>query len=208
LKSFDPTPGLFIRKHGELPLRSADLIEIIGAVLGRGAVCRFRVKGFSMWPVIKDEDIVTIATIPDGRPRLGEVVAFVHPEKKGLVIHRIIGKRGGRYLIQGDNVLMQDGALAPAHILGRVKKVERDGKKVALGLGPERILIALLIRARLFFHVRFCIGTRLFAAIGGQRAWGKDTQPKISEPIRLSEDLSAGKQSPPERGRTGATGDE
>jgi hypothetical protein len=30
--------------------------------------------------------------------------------------------------------------------LGRIRKMERDGKAKALGLGPERILIALLSR--------------------------------------------------------------
>ena len=208
MKSFDPTPALFVRKHGEIRLRGPDLIEIIGAVLGRGAAFRFRVKGFSMWPVIKDADIVTIAAMPAGRPRLGEVAAFVHPESKALVIHRIIGKRGDDYLVQGDNALKQDGSVSKARILGCVKKVERDGKGVALGLGPERILIALLMRGRLLFHMRFRLWTLISPVIGRNRVCGKDTRPKTSESIRFSEDISAGNQSPPERGSAGAAGDE
>lgn len=206
MKSFDPTPVLFIRKDGEVRLRGTDLIEIIGAVLARGTAFRFRVKGFSMWPFIKDEDIVTIAAAQTGRLRLGEVVAFVHPESQGLVMHRVIGKRGEDYLVQGDNALRQDGALSKARILGRVKKVERDGKGVVLGLGPERVLIALLIRSRFFLsRILFRLWVRLSPVIARKRVLSQADQENKSGPFYLSKGVSTINQSPPGRGNRGSS---
>jgi hypothetical protein len=81
-------------------------------------------------------------------------VAFVAPENQRLVVHRIIGRHESRFLIQGDNLsgLVAD-AVRPDDILGRVVRVERGRKRVWLGLGPERHVIAVLSRAGLLLPV-------------------------------------------------------
>jgi len=99
-----------------------------------------------MSPFIKDGDVVTISPIHISSPSIGDVVAFIYKETGKLLIHRVVGKSGESYLTRGDNTLEGDGLIYSANILGYVTRVERNGKKVSLGLGPERFLIACLAR--------------------------------------------------------------
>ncbi len=139
----------FNRSEGELTFSSPMLSDFIRAVFEKGLPFRFRVKGFSMSPFIKDGDVVTIAPLVAARPYLGDVVAVTRPKTGELVVHRVVGKKSDACLISGDNMSGVDGLIPKANILGFVKAVERDGMEVTLGLGPERWLIALLVRTKL-----------------------------------------------------------
>jgi signal peptidase len=127
------------------------LPELVKEVLSKGVECRFQAKGHSMSPFIKDGDIVTISPLTSSSPGLGDVVALNHPENEKLIIHRVVKKRNNDYYVKGDNALEADGLVQAKNILGYVNKVERDGKNVRLGLGPERFLIAFLTRKGLLF---------------------------------------------------------
>lgn len=115
-------------------------------MLDKGVPFRFKAKGLSMHPFIRHGDVITITPLFDNLPRYGDVVAFVPPEISTLIVHRVVGKRDGDFLIKGDNIARSDGLIPMASILGSVTKVERDGKEVYIGLGPERLLIAFLTR--------------------------------------------------------------
>lgn len=142
-------PALFTKKRGELSLPSQHLEKIMRGVIGKGACFRFRSKGFSMSPFIKDGDVLTIAPVQGSAPCFGDVVVFTHPNTGKLIIHRIIGKKAVAYLTKGDNAPEGDGLISRAAILGRVAKVERNGKYISLGLGPDRFIIAFVIRTGL-----------------------------------------------------------
>jgi signal peptidase I len=142
-------PALFTKKREELSLSSQQLEKLMRGVLGKGASFRFQVKGFSMSPFIKDGDVLTIAPVQGSAPGFGDVVVFTHPDTGRLIIHRIIGKKAGSFLAKGDNAPEGDGLISRAFILGRVTKVGRNGKYISLGLGPDRFIIAFVIRAGL-----------------------------------------------------------
>jgi hypothetical protein len=152
LKSPENGEDLFVVVGQELPLSGAAMIQLMQAVLDKGLAFRFRAKGYSMSPFIKDSDVITVLPLRTV-PRLGEVVAFRHPVSRRLVVHRVIRARNDGCLIRGDAVSEMDGLVPRAHILGRVERVERDGKSVRLGMGPERALIAFLTRTGLFMRV-------------------------------------------------------
>ena len=142
-------PALFVKKGEELSLSGHLLKELLRTVLDKGASFRFRARGFSMSPFIKDGDVVTVAPLPGATPVLGDVVVFIHPRTENLIIHRVVGKRADSCLIKGDNFPEGDDFVPTANILGHVARVERDGKEIFLGLGLERFLIAFLTRRRL-----------------------------------------------------------
>jgi hypothetical protein len=129
------------------------LPEILRTVLRSGNDCRFQAKGYSMSPFIRDGDVITVSPMYGSPPGFGDVVAFIHPRTEKLMIHRVVWKSRGAYLIKGENTLGSDGLIKKEIILGVVTKVERKGKKVVLGLGPERFLIALLTRKNLLLPV-------------------------------------------------------
>ncbi len=159
------SPNLDSRKGSELSLSGPALVDLTRAVLDRGCSFRFCARGWSMSPFIRDGDAVTIAPLGCARPGhpataagktcgVGQVLAFVSPGDKRLVVHRLIGRRSSRLLIQGDS--MQGPAadvVCPSNVLGRVVRIERGGRDVWLGLGPERYLIAALSRVGLLLPI-------------------------------------------------------
>lgn len=142
-------------KGSDLPLSGRALVDLLRAVLHKGAPARFQAKGFSMAPFIKNKDLVTVSPLLTGRPGLGEIVAFVHPETQGLCIHRIVSKKDDLYVTKGDNRFETEERVPIENILGSVTRVERDGKQVFLGIGTERFLIATLTRRSLLFPLLF-----------------------------------------------------
>jgi len=145
---------LLIRKDG-LSLSGQVIIELIKAVHEKGRPFRFCAKGFSMSPFVKDEDMITVAPVKKFPVRLGDIVAFVHPETKRLVVHRTIKKKGDYFVIRGDNAPSEDGIIPAANILGRITKVEREGRKVFLGLGLERRIIAFFSDREILSPLRY-----------------------------------------------------
>jgi hypothetical protein len=105
----------------------------------------------SMAPFIKDGDVIVVDPLRGRSPGLGDIVACICPERNRLFVHRIVNRREEKYLLQGDSVPEADGWFALENIVGRVGHVERDGKPVFSGLGPERYLIAMLNRNGLLF---------------------------------------------------------
>lgn len=150
------TNSALMTQSSVLACRSSILIthhslsELLTAVLTKGLHCCFIATGHSMSPFIKDGDEITVSPLHDSSPCLGAVVALIHPENGRLAIHRVVGKKGDSYLIKGDNSSDFDGFVQKENILGFVTKVEREGKNISIGLGPERFLIAFLTRRGLF----------------------------------------------------------
>ena len=129
-----------------MPLSNSGQLELLRGVHERGIPLRTMVRGSSMYPFIRNRDVLTIAPLNGRLPRLGEVVACTHPVTGRLVIHRLIKKSACGWLLQGDNCPKADGEVTSEQIIGRVIRIEREGREVRLGLGAERKLIALLNR--------------------------------------------------------------
>lgn len=129
------------------------LIEIIKDTITKDASFRFMAKGFSMFPFIKDGDILTISKFNPVNCGIGTVLAFVHPISKKLLIHRLIIKKKFFYFIKGDAVPTTDGWVHKDNILGCITKIERNGKNIWLGLGIEKRLVAFLSKYSFFYLV-------------------------------------------------------
>jgi signal peptidase I len=141
--------ALVAKQREELSLSSQQLEKLLRGVLDKGASFRFQGKGFSMSPLIKNGDVLTIAPLQGSAPGFGDIVVFTHPHTGKLIIHRIIGKKAGSYLTKGDNTHEIDGLISRTAILGRVTKVERNGKSISLGIGLDRFVIAFVTRTGL-----------------------------------------------------------
>ena len=136
--------------------QSSLLSNLLRDVLHNGSHCRFQTTGYSMSPFIKGGDVITISPLLSSLG-IGDVVAFIHPVTSRLAIHRVVGRKGDSYLIKGDNTHDTDGLVHKAKILGYITGVERNGRSVSLGLGPERFLIAFINRTGLFSLLLFPI---------------------------------------------------
>lgn len=143
-------------KSNELSLSAEDLSGLLEAVVSKRADIRLKVNGFSMYPFIKGGDVVTISPLSKVAAGIGKIVAFYRPPSKRMVIHRIVGRNRGYYLIKGDNILGSDGFVPEGNVFGTVTKIERRDNVITLGLGQERVIIAFLSKNGLLAVVFRC----------------------------------------------------
>jgi hypothetical protein len=139
----DPTP--YAVDGGVHSLSGEALSALLGDVLARGVPFRFEARGYSMFPFIRNGDVVTISPLRGRRARFGEVVAFAGPAG-GLIVHRVTARRPGSYRISADGLRGPDDVVPATSVLGAATRVERRGRRVRLGLGPERALVGGLLR--------------------------------------------------------------
>lgn len=146
-------PTYLVEEKKEIVFSYEGLAGLICSCVKGGTSFRFKVKGFSMTPFIKDDDIVTISPLLSSVVRIGALVAFIHPSSKKLIIHRVIKRAEKDYLLKGDNLPKADGWISREGLLGMVTRIERKGKLASFGLGPERTIIAFLSRIGLLFLI-------------------------------------------------------
>lgn len=113
-----------------IALTAPMVMELIEAVHEKGASFRFQAPGHSMTPSIRDGDVITISPLGSIVPRRGDVIAFRHPERPQLLVHRVLHThpQDKRYFIKGDNCPIADGWVPAENVLGLVTKVERGGR--------------------------------------------------------------------------------
>ena len=116
----------------------------MAAALSRRAGLRFTARGASMHPFIADGDVVTVSPIAGRRVVCGDIVACRTGD--GVVVHRLVGRTGGRFIVRGDNCESCDGLADVDMVLGRVTAVERHGRPMRLAVGPAGRLLAVLSR--------------------------------------------------------------
>lgn len=144
------------------------MLELANAVLEKEKSFRFRAQGSSMIPFILNGDVITIQPLRGKVPGIGSVVAFERTDPNMLVVHRVVSRNGDTMFIKGDNAdECIDRNIPIEKIFGVVSLIERDGRKVRLGIGRERLMIAWLSRMRLLIPMRIIIAT-----LGG-RNWRK-----------------------------------
>lgn len=104
--------------------------ELSADVLLTGKVLRFRARGSSMSPLVRDEDVLLIQPVRQASVRVGDVV-LCNTEPDRIVVHRVIGRRAGsagpELLLQGDRVPWPDGWFPASQVYGRVAAIERSG---------------------------------------------------------------------------------
>lgn len=147
-------PSVFVKPGKELSLSGSALIQLIQETLHRGAALKFQALGYSMSPFIRDGDVITISPLSDKPIRRGDVVALLSPARKKLIVHRVVYRnRQGDLYTAGDNLPQPDIAVSEKDILGRVTGVQRNGKNITVGLGAERLFIAVLTRHGLIYSL-------------------------------------------------------
>ncbi len=177
----------FVTEIEGASISGVKLRELTRTLLERGKPFRFTAHGYSMSPFIQDGDIITLAPFED-EPHVGEVIAFINPESDRLVVHRLVAVTPEGFVIKGDNIPEPDGMFARAQMLGRVVRVEREGRVVSGGIGVERAAIAFLSRERILLALKtlYYIPRRVAGAIlrrvhnlAAYRALGRRVQPRV-----------------------------
>jgi len=129
-------------------LKPDDFAALSTELLGRGNRIRFRARGRSMSPLIRDGDVLTVEPARLGDLRVGEVALHRIGERQ-VVAHRVVGCRAedGRRVLttRGDSVLGAPDRVSEVDVLGRVIERERNGRVVRLNGWLRRLGGRLLV---------------------------------------------------------------
>lgn len=112
-----------INSLGYVSLSHQELIEMLRPLLSEGKRVRFRVKGRSMFPLLKDgRDVVELA-LAKSVEKGDLVLAQITP--KQYVLHRVIKKEGKELTLMGDGNLEIKEQCTYTDIVGKVVLIIR-----------------------------------------------------------------------------------
>lgn len=150
------------KKH--LTCDSKEFGIISSELLRAGNTIRFRAKGTSMQPLIRDGDIVCVAPPEPEQAHKGDVVLFVVGNGRAL-LHRVVNIRKNNgdqeFLIQGDHSIHSDGYISKSDILGMLVAVERGGLRIP----ADRLLYKYLGRLSSLYMRVNPKNTRLYVTL-------------------------------------------
>ena len=128
------------------------LMPVIRDALSRGQRVRMTVTGSSMWPLLRDNDVVELEPTP--APRLGDMV-LVQTNPQGAAdryaLHRVVRVHGSEtFFVRGDAQPHPEGPFALPALLGRVTTVWHNGCARDQQRGRWRLVGLIWIRCSRF----------------------------------------------------------
>lgn len=132
-----------------LKLSGQDFGSLVMALVEKNAAVKLKASGTSMFPNILNGDILTLVPYQDKLPKTGDVACLYDPETRQIIIHRIIKKINGGFLLKGDNVWRCDGVFGHRRIIGYVSHLERN-KKTKTVRGSQNIRNVIFSKLRIF----------------------------------------------------------
>lgn len=115
-----------------LKISGQNFQRLIIGTAEKGACVTFKATGKSMFPNILNNDILTLVPYNDRIPEVGDVVGAVNSDTSQVIVHRIIKKTDGLFLIKGDNVFKSDGLFPQKNIIGYICRIKRNQKNIII----------------------------------------------------------------------------
>ena len=120
-------------------------LDLMAELLSAGTSVRFRPNGRSMYPSIQDGEVVAVEPVEPSDVKRGDIVLYRFDRStptqssSGVIAHRVVQvnrSKGSQdalvFRLQGDASSSCDEPVEARQILGRVVRVERNGRSVAL----------------------------------------------------------------------------
>lgn len=135
-----------------LDLTGKSIGKLVKEFTQKGKKIRFKAKGNSMIPFIKDSDIITISPYTDRQPLPGDIVAYLNRKTNRLVVHRLIKLSKRSFIAKGDNCFNKDDAHGKNSIMGHVSHIN-NSLLMILVMSPsaKKFLAAISSTGILFF---------------------------------------------------------
>lgn len=128
------------------------------SLLERGKKVKLPVKGNSMYPFLKEGDMVLLQSFR-GVPRTGKIVLARY--KNAFVLHRIVDGGGKSVFLAGDNNLVLQEQVRHEDLIAEVEEAYRDERSLDI-CSPGKMLVA-----RVWYRLRLL-----------RRVWGKISRKK------------------------------
>jgi signal peptidase len=129
-----------------IPCTSTTFAELSVTLLRAGKSIRFRARGTSMHPLVRDGDVLLVRPVDARAVRVGDIV-LCDSEPGRVVVHRVVRRLGAlaghSFVLQGDRAARPDGLVPEALVYGRLVAIERGGARVAVD-GPVMRMLGRL----------------------------------------------------------------
>ena len=120
--------------HWDRVRRSDIFGAVIDEALSNGTVVRFRAEGESMYPTIRDGELITVAAVSTREVVRGDVLLCRHGIR--VLAHRVVGVTPcgtARFFeLRGDAKASCDAPVGADAVVGRVVGVRRNGRVIPL----------------------------------------------------------------------------
>ena len=97
-------------------------------ILEENGVLVYTFKGFSMWPLLRQNTDFVVIRKPDRDPKKYDIVLF--KAGNSYILHRIIRIDGDMITTAGDHNTFKDQSISKGKILGFLTSYVRDGKEI------------------------------------------------------------------------------
>jgi hypothetical protein len=141
-----------------LECRGAELYGLGKNLADAGASFHLEVRGWSMYPIIRDGDRIRVSPATIGDINVGDVAFFRSGDR--LLAHRVVGHLtdGGSTSLRarGDRFLQEDPPFGQAELVGRVVTVFRNRRGsqrvIQLDRGLSRFVGFIVTHSRVAHH--------------------------------------------------------
>ena len=134
--------GASLRRK-EIACDSAAFAELGASLLALNKSLRFRARGQSMHPLVRDGDLLTVEPVDVQSRRRGDLVFYRNPRGEA-VVHRLVRRLGqgasASIETKGDGLPESDGLVPAPEIFGRVTAIERNGVRIGMRQPGIRLL--------------------------------------------------------------------
>jgi len=136
---FSQSSALSPQSSGPKPLNFA---KVCTDLLRSGILVRFRAPGYSMYPTILHEDVITVEPVDASAVKVGDIILY--RDEQSLIAHRVVKIENKSdihtdsqssalspqscFILRGDARPACDDPIYVEQILGKIVSVERNGR--------------------------------------------------------------------------------
>ncbi|MBR3311423.1 MAG: S24/S26 family peptidase [Solobacterium sp.] len=132
--------------------------------LNRSGKIVYKIKGHSMYPMLRQEKDLVVIKKNTGIIHPGDVVLYKRAKDNALVLHRVIKINEDHLVIRGDHTLSNEKVHA-SQIIGLLESYIRNNKAIVCGSLPDK-LYRLTVPILRFLY---CLKYRIFRYLKKQR---------------------------------------
>lgn len=127
-------------------IRNDLFFEQVKEYIGLGKEVVFSVRGSSMSPFLKEQDLITVKPLTNITLKIGHIVLAYF--KNGYILHRIIHLDKHHVYLAGDANLAQIEKIERKELIGFLSEATRNDKQITL------YTLKVLCLAKVWYHIR------------------------------------------------------
>jgi hypothetical protein len=155
-----------------------ELMPIVRAALESGSHVRLTATGGSMFPFVRNGEVVELQAVPRHDLRPGDVVLAERPDES-YILHRIAAMEPERVFMVSD-AGQQDGWFTLDRVYARARAVERKGRWRRLDTPRARRAGLLWAKCRVIGPPLLAFGVKLKGKVLRQRRTSPDHDARVA----------------------------